>query len=82
MTCPKCGSENVTVQMVTETQLKEKKHGVIWWLCVGWWWVPCKWLVFTLPALIAAIFKPKGYKTKSIHKTMAVCNNCGKSWRV
>ena len=82
MTCPKCGSENVTVQVLTETQLKEKKHGVIWWLCVGWWWVPCKWLVFTLPALIVAIFKPKGYKTKSVHKKMAVCNNCGKSWRV
>ena len=82
MTCPKCGSENVTVQVVTETQLKEKKHGVIWWMCVGWWWVPIKWLVFTLPALIVAVFKPKNYKTKSVQKKMAVCNNCGKSWRV
>ena len=82
MKCPKCGSENVTVQVVTETELKEKKHGFIWWLCVGWWWLPIKWLVFTLPALIVALFKPKKYKTETHSKKMAVCNNCGKSWRV
>lgn len=82
MKCPKCGSENVTVQVVTETELKEKKHGLIWWICVGWWWIPIKWLVFTLPALIIAIFKPKKYKTKTISKKVAVCNNCGKSWNV
>lgn len=82
MKCPKCGSENVTVQVVTETELKEKKHGAIWWLCVGWWWIPIKWLVFTLPALIIAIFKPKKYKTKTHSKKVAVCNNCGKSWNV
>lgn len=82
MKCPKCGSENVTVQVVTETELKEKKHGIIWWLCVGWWWIPIKWLVFTLPALIIAIFKPKKYQTKTHTHKMAVCNNCGKSWKV
>lgn len=82
MKCLKCGSENVSVQVVTETELKEKKHGVIWWVCVGWWWIPIKWLVFTLPALIIAIFKPKKYKTKTHTKKMAVCNNCGKSWNV
>lgn len=82
MKCPKCGSENVSVQVVTETELKEKKHGVIWWVCVGWWWIPIKWLVFTLPALIIAIFKPKKYKTKTHTKKMAVRNNCGKSWNV
>jgi hypothetical protein len=68
--------------MVTETNLKEKKHGVIWWLCVGWWWLPIKWLVFTLPALLIALFKPKKYKTETRTKKMAVCNNCGKSWKV
>ena len=29
MKCPKCNSENVTVQVVNETELKEKKHGVL-----------------------------------------------------
>lgn len=30
MVCPKCGSENVSVQMVTETQLITKHHGILW----------------------------------------------------
>lgn len=36
MKCPKCGFENVTVQVVTEQELKEKKHGALYWICVGW----------------------------------------------
>ena len=39
MKCPNCGSENVNVQLVTETQLKDKHHGCLWWLCVSWWWI-------------------------------------------
>lgn len=50
MKCPKCGSENVNVQMVTETNLKTVHHGLFWWLFIGWWWWPIKWLVFTIPA--------------------------------
>lgn len=82
MVCSKCGSENVTVQIVTETQLKEKKHGILYWLFIGWWLKPLLWLFLTLPMIIIAIFKPKKYKTKSIHKNMAVCHNCGNSWKV
>ena len=82
MRCPKCGSENVTVQVVTETELKEKKHGIIWWCCVGWYWIPFKWLFLTLPALLVKLFAPKKYKTKTHTKKIAVCNSCGKSWRV
>ena len=81
MKCPKCGSENVTVQMVTETQLKEKKHGVMWWLLIGWWWIPTKWIIFTVPALIVKIFAPKKYETKTTHKNMAICQDCGHSWK-
>lgn len=29
MKCQKCGSENVNVQMVAETQLANKHHGII-----------------------------------------------------
>lgn len=21
--------------------VKLYKHGLIWWLCIGWWWRPC-----------------------------------------
>lgn len=80
MKCPKCGSENVSVQMVSETKLKEKKHGIVWWCLLGWYWVPIKWLCFTIPALIVKIFKPSKYKTKVVHKSVCVCQNCGKHW--
>lgn len=82
MVCPKCGSENVNVQVVTETKIKDKHHGFIWWLCVGWWWVPIKWLLFTLPALIIAIFKPKKQKVTQIQKSICVCQNCGNKWEI
>ena len=81
MKCPKCGSENVNVQMVTETKLKTKHHGVIWWICIGWWWIPVKWLFFTIPALIVKIFAPKKQKLKVNHKAMCVCQSCGHNWQ-
>lgn len=80
MKCPVCGSENVTVQIVTETELKNKHHGVVWWLCIGWWWVPIWWLCFTIPALIIKIFAPKKQKLKQHHKSIRVCQNCGHKW--
>ena len=80
MKCPVCGSENVTVQIVTETELKNKHHGVVWWLCIGWWWVPIWWLCFTIPALIIKIFAPKKQKLKQRHKSIRLCQNCGHKW--
>ena len=82
MICPKCNNENVNIQTTTEVQIKDKKHGCFWWCCVGWWWIPCKWLFFTLPALIVKIFKRKKQKVKNITKTVAVCQNCGYHWEV
>lgn len=84
MVCPKCGSENVNVQMVTETHLKKKGKGIVWWLTVGWWWWIVEmflWLFLTLPRLIVAIFKPKNHKIKTTHKSMCVCQNCGNHWK-
>ena len=42
VTCPKCGSDQVTVNVVNEVELMDKKHGCLWLVCVGWWWVPIK----------------------------------------
>lgn len=81
MVCPKCGSENVNVQMVTDTQLVNKKRGCLWWLCIGWWWLPFKWLFLTLPALIVKIFAPKRKTLKTTHTNMCVCQACGHSWQ-
>lgn len=78
MVCPKCGSNNVNVQMVSE---QVKKHHSIWyWLFIGWWLEALLWFFLTLPRLLVAIFKHK--PTKTVHKSMAVCQSCGHSWSV
>jgi len=78
MKCPKCNSENVNIQAVSI--VKNKKHGIVYWLLIGWWLEPIMWIFLTLPWLIIKIFKPKKVKTKL--KKQAVCQNCGNSWRV
>jgi len=78
MVCPKCGSTNVNTQAVAVT--KNKHHGLLWWICWGWFWVPMKWLFFTLPALVFKIFAPKRTKTKV--QTYCSCQQCGYTWRV
>jgi predicted nucleic-acid-binding Zn-ribbon protein len=77
MKCPKCGSENVIIQAVTVTKIKN--HGCLWWLCVSWWiWIV--WLAAFIPMLILKIFK--GTKIQSKTHSEAVCQNCGHRWRV
>ena len=80
MTCPHCGSSNVTVQAVSESQLKTKHRGCLWWLLISWWWLPIKWILFTIPALIVKIFAPKRQKIVTTHSTLCVCQECGHSW--
>ena len=49
LTCPRCRSNNVSVQVVQENRvgttttrtkgsIKEKGHGLLWWFIIGWWW--------------------------------------------
>ena len=82
MKCPKCGSENVNIQVLNEVKMKNAHHGFFWWICIGWWWIPVKWLFLTVPALLAKIFIPK--KQKTVNKTVknAVCQNCGHNWNI
>jgi len=80
MTCPNCGSQNVSIQTVSETKIKTKHHGCLYWGLIGWWLKPLLWIFLTLPMLIIAIFRPKKYKAKTVLKKIAVCQNCGKSW--
>jgi len=82
MVCKKCGSEKVNVQMVSESQLKNEHHGVIWWLLWGWFWIPTKWLFLTVPALILKLFGHKKQKIVTKHRSIAVCQECGHSWNV
>ncbi|SHI44825.1 hypothetical protein [Parasporobacterium paucivorans] len=80
MTCPKCNSENVNTQVVSEMTLKTKHRGIIYWLFIAWWWLPIKWLIFTIPAIIVKLFRPKRYKTTTTHITKCVCQGCGNTW--
>ncbi len=85
MECPKCGSNNVNVSVINETHLvkeEKKKHGVIWWVCIGWWWIPVWWLCFTLPALIISLFKKNKKKVVNVQQTICVCQNCANKWNV
>ena len=76
MVCPKCGSQNVNVQMVNEARFKDAHHSIF----VGWWWIPLTWLVFTVPALLFKIFGHKKQRIVNKTRTVCVCQNCGYSW--
>ena len=80
MNCPKCGSENVSIQVVNEAHLVTKHHGCLWWIFVGWWWIFFKWIFLTIPALLAAIFVGKRKKIKNVQKQVHVCQSCGNTW--
>ncbi|MBQ1490462.1 MAG: hypothetical protein IIZ39_00765 [Blautia sp.] len=82
MRCRRCGSRNVRVQVVSETELKRLHHGFFWWVFIGWWWVPVKWIFFTVPALILKLFWPSRYRLRTVHRSMAVCQDCGHHWMV
>ncbi len=79
--CPKCGSQNVNVQVVTESKLVNKRHGCLWWMFVGLWWVPIKWVLFTVPALIAKVFFPKRQRLEQSTRSVCVCQGCGHHWK-
>lgn len=39
---------------------QSSKRTILWWVFVGWWWYPLKWIFFTLPvALIKKFNAPK-----------------------
>ena len=82
MKCPKCGSENVNVQMVTDTKLKNKHHSLIYWLFIGWWLHLILWVCLTIPMILGKLFGHKDKKIVQSHKSMAVCQNCGNNWKV
>ena len=69
MTCKYCGSTNVKVQPVAEA----KKRGCL---------ASCAWFIIGLCTCgliwIIPLLTKKGSKTK----TYAVCQDCGKKWRV
>lgn len=80
MRCRRCGSENISVQMVSENKLKSKHHSILYWLIIGWWLHPILWLFFTIPMIFGKLFGFKKQKLVTKHKSMAVCQECGYHW--
>ena len=67
MKCPKCGSNNVTFQIISEQKLKKANHGILYWILIGWWFQPIMWVFFTFYMLLGTMFGHK--KTKNRHYT-------------
>lgn len=73
MICPRCGSSNVKVAIVTD--VKTKHRGCFAWLL---------WILLAICTVGLIIIIPiiTNTKTKTKHRTEAVCQNCGCTWRV
>lgn len=76
MKCPKCGSENVTSQAITETTTKQKTKGFGWIKsCLGL-------LIFSIPGILCGLcgMGKEKTKTKTSTKVIHICQNCGNQW--
>jgi len=104
LSCPNCGADDISIETFQENlgtttvssqkfKFKQKGHGLLWWLFVGWWWWMIDlilWLCFFPFRLLAQIFKKKKYKGKAttvsqsvnevVYKKIYTCRSCGNSW--
>lgn len=46
---------------------KAKRHGLLWWLFISWWWLPIK-LVFFFPIQILKLLIPKRHNAVTIQE--------------
>lgn len=80
MKCPKCGSDNTRVELVTTNKIERKKNFLYWIFFV--WFDVVIWILFFLPRLIIQFLKKD--KTTIVSKTEKhlVCDNCGYSVKI
>lgn len=78
MICPKCGSDNVSIQAVANVHTKNK--GCLYWGLIGWWLEPIIWIFAFIPMLFVKLFGKS--KVKTTVQSHAVCQNCGNRWKV
>lgn len=85
MQCPRCQRNNVSVQLLNQIDLVPKKKSRIWWILIGWWYVPMKWIIlaalFKLLIIPLKMLKPKKYQTNNRVEKYLVCNFCGHTWK-
>ncbi len=102
--CPRCGSGEIEFQTFQENQggttvthstsrYREKGHGCLWWLMIGWWWWVvdlCLWIFMFIPRALLHIGRKRKYKeettsvtktrNKITYKTLGRCRHCGHTW--
>jgi hypothetical protein len=73
MRCPKCKSENVNAQAVTNVLTKRRG-------CFGW----LIWILIVICTFGIVIIIPllTNSKTKSKTHTEGICQNCGYRWKI
>lgn len=76
MICPKCGSNNVHTQAITETDIKSKEKGFgCIKACLGY-------LLFNIPGILCGLCGMGKRKERATSKvrTIHICQNCGKQF--
>lgn len=89
MKCPKCSSENVNIQREQTGTIGgartygKKRHGLIYWMLIGWWFWMIKIMFLPLRILFGKRRKINTITAqKTFNKTVGVCQNCGYTWKV
>ena len=63
------------------TEKKAARHGILYWIFIGWWWHAILWLFATVPMLFWRLIH-KNRNTKTMITTHATCQSCGHSWSI
>lgn len=74
LTCPRCQSHHVEVQVVPTVQLKHR--GCFMWLL----WILLA--ILTLGIILLIVPLITNTKTKNTFENVAVCQNCGQTWKL
>ena len=72
--CPRCGGM-MNFQATTYAR-NRSRHGVLYWLLIGWWLHPLLWIFLTVPMLLWRIIAPNRRQV-ACTATVAVCQQGG-----
>lgn len=96
-TCPKCGSPHIQYQREQAGSVgasqnsvvvmpAKRTKGCLYWICFGWFFDLMYWmLVGWWWRLLFGGKRKKGWNlnaSKTLNHTVAICQNCGHSWKV
>lgn len=73
MFCPNCGSQNVSVQVLTDSA-RTRKRGCLWGLV--------RLVLIVCTCGLWLLIGRSASKTKMQNHKEAICQNCGNSWRI